>query len=76
MDLHWRRLESLKIMVVKNACFSRGPNALPKGLRVLKWYGYPESSLPAHFVAKKLVFEFLHIQEFTDHGGNTVADLS
>ncbi|KAK2429051.1 TMV resistance protein N [Trifolium repens] len=50
-----KNMENLKILVIEKAHFSRGPNHLPKSLRVLKWYDYPESSLPAHYNPKKLV---------------------
>ncbi|XP_029127419.1 TMV resistance protein N-like isoform X2 [Cajanus cajan] len=49
------KMENLKVLVVENAHFF-GDLVLPqKSLRVLKWYGYPESSLPADFDPKKLV---------------------
>jgi hypothetical protein len=54
-------MENLKILVIEKAHFSRGPNHLPKSLRVLKWYDYPESSLPAHYNPKKLVI--LHLSK-------------
>nr|WIL60004.1 nodulation protein [Melilotus officinalis] len=50
-----KKMENLKILVIEKARFSRGPNHLPKSLRVLKWSDYPESSLPVHFDPKKLV---------------------
>lgn len=50
-----KNMENLKILVIEKARFSRGPNHLPKSLRVLKWFDYPESSLPAHYNPKKLV---------------------
>ncbi|XP_029127417.1 TMV resistance protein N-like [Cajanus cajan] len=59
------KMENLKILVVENAHFSRGPSALPKSLRVLKWSAYPESSLPANFDSKKLVILDLPMSSFT-----------
>ncbi|XP_020217819.1 TMV resistance protein N isoform X2 [Cajanus cajan] len=59
------KMENLKILVVENARFSRGPSALPKSLRVLKWCAYPESSLPADFDPKKLVILDLPTSSFT-----------
>ncbi|RHN55372.1 putative winged helix-turn-helix DNA-binding domain, leucine-rich repeat domain, L [Medicago truncatula] len=50
-----KNMENLKILVIEKTRFSRGPNHLPKSLRVLKWFDYPESSLPAHYNPKKLV---------------------
>ncbi|RDY11062.1 TMV resistance protein N, partial [Mucuna pruriens] len=49
------KMENLKILIVENARFSRGPNDLPKSLRVLKWREYPEPLLPSNFDPKKLV---------------------
>ncbi|XP_027359978.1 TMV resistance protein N-like [Abrus precatorius] len=49
-----KKMENLKILVIENGSFSRGPSYLPKSLRVLKWCGYPEPSLPAHFDPKNL----------------------
>ncbi|XP_029127403.1 TMV resistance protein N [Cajanus cajan] len=59
------KMENLKILVVENAHFSRGPSALPKSLRVLKWSAYPESSLPTNFDPKKLVILDLPLSSFT-----------
>nr|KYP65899.1 TMV resistance protein N [Cajanus cajan] len=59
------KMENLKILVVENAHFSRGPSVLPKSLRVLKWTAYPESSLPANFDPKKLVILDLPMSYFT-----------
>ncbi|CAI8587884.1 unnamed protein product [Vicia faba] len=50
-----KKMENLKVLVIEKAHFSRGPNHLPKSLRVLKWCDYPESSLPVYFDPKKLV---------------------
>jgi hypothetical protein len=50
-----KNMENLKILVIEKARFSRGPNHLPKSIRVLKWCDYPESSLPAHYDPKTLV---------------------
>ncbi|XP_020217582.1 TMV resistance protein N [Cajanus cajan] len=59
------KMENLKILVVENAHFSKGPSAFPKSLRVLKWSAYPESSLPANFNPKKLVILDLPLSSFT-----------
>lgn len=68
-----KKMENLKILVVKNTCFSRGPSALPKRLRVLKWSRYPESTLPADFDPKKLVIFDLSLSFFTfKNQGNMV----
>ena len=68
-----KKMENLKILVVKNTCFSRGPSALPNRLRVLKWSRYPESTLPADFDPKKLVIFDLSLSFFTfKNQGNMV----
>ncbi|XP_027362786.1 TMV resistance protein N-like [Abrus precatorius] len=50
-----KKMENLKILLIENARFCKGPNHLPKSLRVLKWREYPEPSLPSNFDPKKLV---------------------
>lgn len=47
------KMENLKILIIEIGCFSKGPNHLPKSLRVLKWRGYPELLLPSNFDKKK-----------------------
>ncbi|XP_029127720.1 disease resistance protein TAO1-like, partial [Cajanus cajan] len=58
-------MENFKILVVENIHFSRGPSALPKSLRVLKWSLYPEPSLPTNFDPKKLVILDMPMSSFT-----------
>nr|KYP63958.1 TMV resistance protein N [Cajanus cajan] len=60
-----KRMENLKILVVENARFSRGPSHLPKSLRVLKWFRYPEALLPAHCDPKKIVILDLSMSFFS-----------
>jgi hypothetical protein len=60
-----KNMENLKILVIEKARFSRGPNHLPKSIRVLKWCDYPESSLPAHYDPKTLVILDLSMDLFT-----------
>lgn len=60
-----KKMENLKVLVIEKAHFSRGPNHLPKNLRVLKWCDYPESSLPVHFDPKKLVILDLSLSSIT-----------
>jgi hypothetical protein len=61
-------MEKLKILVIEKARFSRGPNHLPKSIRVLKWRDYPESSLPAHYDPKTLVNGPFYIRRSKNHG--------
>ncbi|RDY07086.1 TMV resistance protein N, partial [Mucuna pruriens] len=60
-----KKMENLKILVVENAHFSRGPSHLPKTLRVLKWWGYPEPLLPVHCDPKKFVILDLSMSFFS-----------
>ncbi|KAF7813405.1 disease resistance protein (TIR-NBS-LRR class) [Senna tora] len=68
--VHWSgkaflKLKSLKILVIRNAHFSRGPEHLPNSLRVLEWWGYPSPSLPLDFHPKKLLeFKDLSVMNF------------
>ncbi|KAK7274824.1 hypothetical protein RIF29_15923 [Crotalaria pallida] len=69
-DVQWdgnafKRMNNLQILVIENARFSRGPSYLPNSLRVLTWHGYPDSSLPANFNAKKLAILDLSMSFFT-----------
>lgn len=51
----FKKMKNLRILIVTNACFSRGPQNLPNSLRVLDWSAYPSLSLPADFNPKNLV---------------------
>ena len=51
----FKHMKSLKTLIIRNTCFSRGPKHLPNSLRVLEWWGYPSHSLPDDFRPKKLV---------------------
>ncbi|KAK7309791.1 hypothetical protein RJT34_06804 [Clitoria ternatea] len=59
-----KKMENLKILVIENAHFSTAPNHLPKSLRVLKWHGYPASSLPADFDPKELALLDLSLSSY------------
>ncbi|WJX30784.1 nascent polypeptide-associated complex beta subunit [Trifolium repens] len=48
------QMKNLRILIIRNALFSRGPQILPNSLRVLDWSGYQSSSLPSGFNAKNL----------------------
>ncbi|TKY69644.1 WRKY transcription factor 19 [Spatholobus suberectus] len=60
-----KKMENLKILVVENAHFSKGPSHLPKSLRVLKWCQYPEPLLPADCDPKKFVILDLSMSFFS-----------
>ncbi|XP_039686423.1 TMV resistance protein N isoform X1 [Medicago truncatula] len=49
------KMKNLKILIIRSARFSRGPQKLPNSLRVLDWNGYPSQSLPADFNPKNLM---------------------
>jgi L1 cell adhesion molecule like protein len=51
----FKKMKNLKILIVRSARFSRGPQKLPDSLRVLDWSGYPSDSLPADFNPKNLM---------------------
>ncbi|KAI9080650.1 hypothetical protein K1719_037407 [Acacia pycnantha] len=53
-ELKWgrkafKKMKSLRMLIIRNACFSRGPRYLPNSLRILEWAGYPSRSLPPNF---------------------------
>ncbi|XP_028760634.1 TMV resistance protein N-like isoform X2 [Neltuma alba] len=49
------KMKKLKVLVIKNASFSKGIKYLPNSLCVLEWKGYPFEFLPSNFHPKKLV---------------------
>ncbi|RHN73571.1 putative Heat shock protein 70 family [Medicago truncatula] len=51
----FNKMKNLKILIIRSARFSRGPQKLPNSLRVLDWNGYPSQSLPADFNPKNLM---------------------
>ncbi|WJX36734.1 nascent polypeptide-associated complex beta subunit [Trifolium repens] len=59
------QMKNLRILIIRNAQFSSGPQILPNSLRVLDWCGYQSSSLPSIFNGKNLaVFETLNFLNF------------
>ncbi|KAI9087834.1 hypothetical protein K1719_030164 [Acacia pycnantha] len=59
-EVHWsgvafEKMKNLRILIIEDVCFSRGPKYLPNALRVLDWSGYPSLSLPSDFNPKNLV---------------------
>ncbi|XP_028770181.1 TMV resistance protein N-like [Neltuma alba] len=51
----FKSMNNLKILILDDTKFSQGPKYLPNSLAVLRWPGYPSSSLPRGFRAKDLV---------------------
>ncbi|KAI9128578.1 hypothetical protein K1719_000061 [Acacia pycnantha] len=51
----FKSMKNLKILILENAKFSQGPKYLPNSLAILRWRGYPSSSLPDGFRPKDLV---------------------
>lgn len=49
------QMKNLKILIIRNAQFSRDPQVLPNSLRLLDWHGYQSSSLPSDFNPKNLI---------------------
>ncbi|XP_028756536.1 TMV resistance protein N-like [Neltuma alba] len=59
-EVQWRgvafkKMKNLRILIIENVRFSRGPEYLPNTLRVLDWSGYPSSSLPSDFNPRNLL---------------------
>ncbi|XP_057446770.1 disease resistance protein Roq1-like isoform X2 [Lotus japonicus] len=50
----FRKMKSLKTLIIKSGRFSEGPKYLPSSLRVLEWQGYPSQYFPSDFNPKKL----------------------
>nr|WIL59987.1 nodulation protein [Melilotus officinalis] len=48
------QMKNLRILIIRNAHFSRGPRILPNSLKVLDWSGYQASFLPFNFNPKNL----------------------
>ncbi|XP_028806188.1 TMV resistance protein N-like [Neltuma alba] len=51
----FKHMKNLKMLVIKNANFSRSPEYLPNTLSVLEWKGYPSKFLPSNFHPTKLI---------------------
>ena len=50
----FKKMQNLRILIIRNACFSESPKYLPNNLRVLEWKQCPLSSFPQSFHPKKL----------------------
>ncbi|XP_047156323.1 TMV resistance protein N-like [Vigna umbellata] len=64
----FRRMKNLKILIIRNGKFYKGPNYFPESLRVLEWHGYPSNCLPSNFDPNKLVTCKLPHSYFTSFG--------
>ncbi|KAL2967731.1 hypothetical protein AAZX31_16G191500 [Glycine max] len=67
------KMENLKILIIRNGKFSKGPNYFPEGLRVLEWHRYPSNCLPSNFDPNNLVICKLpdsSITSFEFHGSS------
>ncbi|XP_028805618.1 TMV resistance protein N-like [Neltuma alba] len=51
----FKHMKNLKMLVIKNASFSRSPECLPNTLSVLEWKGYPSKCLPSNFHPIRLI---------------------
>ncbi|XP_057454512.1 TMV resistance protein N-like isoform X2 [Lotus japonicus] len=54
-DTAFKKMENLRILIVRNATFSTAPSFLPNNLRVLDWKGYPSKSFPLDFCPQRIV---------------------
>ncbi|MED6162902.1 hypothetical protein PIB30_074852 [Stylosanthes scabra] len=60
----FKNMRNLKTLIIRHACFSRGPKSLPNSLRALEWREYTSEFLPLDFCPKyltmlKLSYSFL-----------------
>ncbi|KAF7820619.1 TMV resistance protein N-like isoform X1 [Senna tora] len=51
----FKEMKKLRMLIIRNAHFSKGPTYLPNSLRVLEWKCYPSQFLPLDFHPDKLV---------------------
>ncbi|KAL2966393.1 hypothetical protein AAZX31_16G114600 [Glycine max] len=50
----FKKMKNLKILIIRNGKFSKGPNYFPESLRLLEWHRYPSNCLPSNFPPKEL----------------------
>ncbi|KAL5173145.1 TMV resistance protein N [Glycine soja] len=50
----FKKMKHLKILIIRNLQFSKGPNYFPESLRLLEWHRYPSNCLPSNFPPKEL----------------------
>nr|WIL60065.1 nodulation protein [Melilotus officinalis] len=53
-EMAFKKMKSLKTLIIRGGHFSGGPKHLPNSLRVLEWWRYPSEYLPYDFHPKKL----------------------
>ncbi|KAL2578185.1 hypothetical protein AAZV13_16G183300 [Glycine max] len=73
------KMENLKILIIRNGKFSKGPNYFPEGLRVLEWHRYPSNCLPSNFDPINLVICKLPDSSITSlefHGSSKLGHLT
>ncbi|KAL5142720.1 TMV resistance protein N [Glycine soja] len=51
----FKKMKNLKILIIRNVKFSKGPNYFPDSLIALEWHRYPSNCLPSNFNSNKLV---------------------
>ena len=56
----FKKMKNLKTLIIRNGCFSKGPQYFPDSLRVLEWWRYPSRCLLSNFYPKKLSIFKLH----------------
>jgi hypothetical protein len=54
-DNAFKKMENLRILIIRNTTFSAAPSYLPNSLRLLDWKGYPSKSFPDDFIPQRIV---------------------
>jgi len=54
-DNAFKKMENLRILIIRNTTFSTAPSCLPNSLRLLDWKGYPSKSFPTDFYPERIV---------------------
>ncbi|CAJ2655652.1 unnamed protein product [Trifolium pratense] len=54
-DNAFKKMENLRILIIRNTSFQSAPSCLPNSLRLLDWKGYPSKSFPADFYPERIV---------------------
>jgi hypothetical protein len=64
----FKKMKRLKVLICRNARFSKEPNFLSNTLRLLDWPEYPGESLPSNFHGNNLVvlrMPYSHLKALT-----------
>ncbi|KAI4332327.1 hypothetical protein L6164_017247 [Bauhinia variegata] len=56
----FKKMNNLRILIVRNACFLTNPKYLPNNLRWLDWEGYPSEAFPIGFYPRNIATLKLH----------------